>query len=77
MSVGTVHADLVKNGSATMYQTESGSYLKGLQQINGAYYYFDASGVLKKNGWFTASDGKEYYATQNGALLVNQWTNEG
>ena len=77
MSVGTVHADFVKNGSATMYQTESGSYLKGLQQINGAYYYFDASGVLKKNGWFTASDGKEYYATQNGALLVNQWTNEG
>lgn len=71
--VGTVQADFVKNGSATMYKTENGTYLKGLQQINGAYYYFDASGVMQVNGWVTTYDGKQYYASSDGRVLFSQW----
>ncbi len=73
---GAVHADFVQTGSGTMYQAKNGTYLKGLQKINGEYYYFNSAGILQKNGWIQASGGKEYYASANGTLLRNQWINK-
>ncbi len=70
---GPTWADFVKVNGNTMYKTESGSFLKGLQKIDGEYYYFDASGILKKKGWIKTSEGKEYYASKTGVLLRNQW----
>ena len=70
------HADFVQSGASTMYQAADGTYIKGLQKINGVLYYFNQAGVLQKGGWVTAADGKEYYASQNGALLVSQWVDK-
>ena len=70
---GYVQADFVQSGANTMYQTQDGTYLKGLQNINGEWYYFDPSGFLRKSGWIQTTDGKEYYATDSGVLARNQW----
>ena len=74
---GYAQAGFVESGTGTMYQTAGGSYLKGLQKIDGQYYYFNASGILQKGGWIQTPDGKEYCASENGTLLRNQWVNVG
>lgn len=70
---GYAQADFVQSGANTMYMTASGTYLTGLQKINGSWYYFDASGILQKSGWIKTSDGRAFFATDNGTLLCNQW----
>ena len=71
---GYAQADFVRTDSGTKYQAENGTFLTGLQQINGEYYYFNEAGILRqKKGWFTAQDGKEYYSTKNGVLYHDRW----
>lgn len=70
---GFAQAGFVQSGSNTMYQAENGSYVTGLQKIGNEYYYFNASGILQKNGWIKTPEGKEYYASANGTLLHDKW----
>ena len=40
----------------------------GWQQIDGAYYYFNGSGVMQRDCWVG-----DYYLTGSGAMATNQW----
>ncbi len=57
----------VQSGSDWKYKEESG-YAVGLTQINGSYYYFDASGILQ-TGW-QHINGKTYYFKKSGGVGV-------
>ena len=68
---GSVQADFVKSGGKTMYQAANGSYVTGLQKINGQLYYFNAEGVLQK-GKLKDAQGNMYIAASNGVIYTNQ-----
>ena len=71
-----------KIGNDKYYQyvyVKDGELLKNcVVQINGAYYGFNTSGYMYRNGSFylenTESSGKDhYYASADGSLYVNRW----
>ncbi len=57
------------------YVTEGGSFVFGLQLIDGKHYVFGPSGILQY-GWIEL-DGNKYYAGSDGALLKGWNTIDG
>ena len=57
------------------YYSASGEYLVGKYEVGGNWYYFDESGICKKNTWITDGD-KKYYAMPDGSLRVG-WLSFG
>ena len=53
------------------YYDESGNFLTGEQEIDGAYYLFDYDGV-QKTGWRTVNGVRRYYDPETGNI-VSGW----
>ena len=70
---GTAAGGWVTKGGKTYYYGASGTYVTGLQTIDGNQYYFRSNGVLQKKRWITAENGKRYYCSQNGTIAKDQW----
>ena len=62
----------VTKGKKTYYYNAAGSYVRGMQTIDGKQYFFNSAGVLQKKQWITWN-GKKYYAGSNGAIKTNSW----
>ena len=69
---GYTQADFVKSGGKTMYQAANGSYVTGLQKINGQLYFFNSDGVLQ-TGKLKDAAGNMYIANSQGVIYTNQF----
>ncbi len=64
-----------RNATGYWYRNYDGTWPAACwQQINGYWYYFNASGYMVANDWIHHSDGKWYYLGPNGAMLTNTRT---
>lgn len=61
-----------KIGKYTYYFNSEGILQKGFQTIKKKLYYFESHGRMV-TGWFTATDGKRYYADKKGVVARNKW----
>ncbi len=74
-----VKAELVTKWGKTYYVAEDGTKLTGKYTIDGADYFFNASGVMVKSAFFEF-DGVKYYALSDGVIAKNlkmsKWSKE-
>lgn len=71
-AAGAAAGSWVKKGKKTYYYDASGSYVTGMQTIDGNKYFFNAAGVLQKKKWVTWN-GSKYYAGTKGAIKTSSW----
>ena len=72
MPDGTLRVGWLSFGSTYYYCGSDAAIVKGLQKIDGLYYYFDEeTGVQQARtaGWHTIK-GREYYTMPDGGLRV-------
>lgn len=69
---GAAAGSWVTKGKKTYYYGASGTYLTGMQTIDGNRYFFNPAGVLQKKKW-VSWNGSKYYAAANGAIKTNSW----
>lgn len=58
------------------YTTGAGVLATGWTKVNGVWYYFDETGLMKQGEVFTA-DGKRYIARRDGSCPANAWVENG
>ena len=74
-AAGAAAGSWVKKNKKTYYYNAAGTYVTGMQIIDGQKYFFNNGGVLQKGKWVTFG-GKKYYASKNGSIRTNAWINK-
>ncbi|MBQ7174172.1 MAG: hypothetical protein IJR62_01760 [Lachnospiraceae bacterium] len=79
IETNTMDGKFSSTGGSLSYKDESGSKLKGWQQLAGIWYYFDESGNAAGPGWFQDTEGGNlwYYFDSNHGMVTGKVTDNG